>query len=68
MGCRVVIADDGVGLPEEQTWPQSGRLSAVIVQSLKQNAKAELEVHSTPNEGLRVVIFFARESAEPDAV
>jgi hypothetical protein len=55
-------------LPEGQTWPQSGKLSAVIAQSLKQNAKAELEVHSRPNEGLRVVIFFARESAEPDAV
>jgi len=67
-GCRVVISDDGVGLPEGQTWPQSGKLSAVIAQSLKQNAKAELEVHSTPNEGLRVSIFFAREAAEPDAV
>jgi two-component sensor histidine kinase len=67
-GCRVVIADDGVGLPEGETWPQSGKLGAVIAQSLKQNAKAELEVHSAPNEGLRVTIFFAREAAEPDAV
>ena len=65
-GCRVVIADDGVGLPEGETWPQSGKLGAVIAQSLKQNAKAELEVHSAPNEGLRVAIFFAREAAEPD--
>ena len=67
-GCRVVIADDGVGLPEGETWPQSGKLSAVIAQSLRQNAKAELEVHSAPNEGLRVTILFAREAAEPDAV
>jgi two-component sensor histidine kinase len=66
-GCRVVIADDGVGLPEGETWPQSGKLSAVIAQSLKQNAKAELEIHSAPGQGLRVVIFFAREAAEPDA-
>ena len=65
-GCRVVIADDGVGLPEGETWPQSGKLSAVIAQSLKQNAKARLEVYSAPNEGLRVEIFFAREAAEPD--
>ena len=64
-GCRVVIADDGVGLAEGQTWPQSGKLSAVIAQSLKQNAKAELEIHSAPNEGVRVTIFFAREAAEP---
>lgn len=67
-GCSVVIADDGIGLPEGETWPQSGKLSAVIAQSLKQNANAELEVHSEPNEGLRVVIFFARQAAEPDAV
>jgi two-component sensor histidine kinase len=67
-GCRVVIADDGVGLPEGQTWPQSGKLSAVIAQSLKQNAKAEVAIDSAPNEGVRVTIFFAREAAEPDAV
>ena len=66
-GCRVVVADDGVGLPEGATWPQSGKLGAVIAQSLKQNAKAQLEVYSVPNEGLRVVIFFAREAAEPDS-
>lgn len=67
-GCRVVISDDGIGLPEGETWPQPGKLSAVIAQSLKQNAKAELEIHSVPNEGLRVDIFFAREAAEPEAV
>jgi len=67
-GCRVIIADDGVGLPEGKTWPESGRLGAVIAQSLRQNAKAELEVYSAPNEGLRVTIFFAREAAEPDAI
>jgi two-component sensor histidine kinase len=67
-GCRVVVSDDGVGLPEGETWPQSGKLSAVIAQSLRQNAKAQLEVHSELNEGLRVSIFFAREAAEPDAV
>ena len=67
-GCRVVISDDGIGLPEGETWPQPGKLSAVIAQSLKQNAKAELEIHSVPNEGLRVDIVFAREAAEPEAV
>ena len=67
-GCRVVVADEGVGLPEGVTWPQSGKLGAVIAQSLKQNAKAELEVTSAPNKGLQVAIVFAREAAEPDAV
>lgn len=46
---------------------ESGKLGAVIAQSLKQNAKAKLEVQSAPNEGLRVEIFFAREAAEPEA-
>ena len=67
-GCRVVVADDGVGLPDGATWPQTGKLGAVIVQSLKQNAKANLEVNSAPNDGFRVVIFFAREAAVPDPV
>ena len=67
-GCRVIVSDNGVGLPEGTSWPQSGKLGAVIAQSLRQNAKAQLEIHSAPEEGLRVVIFFAREAAEPTAI
>ena len=67
-GCRVIVSDNGVGLPEGTSWPQSGKLGAVIAQSLRQNAKAVLEVESAPGEGLRVVIFFAREAAEPTAI
>jgi len=66
-GCRVIVSDNGVGLPEGISWPQSGKLGAVIAQSLRQNAKARLEVHSVPNEGHRVDIFFAREAAQPAA-
>jgi PAS domain S-box-containing protein len=66
-GCRVTISDDGVGLPDGTSWPKAGKLGAVIAQSLKQNAKAKLEVHSHPGKGLQVVIFFAREAAEPTA-
>ena len=67
-GCRVTVSDDGVGLPDGATWPQAGKLGAAIANSLRQNAKAKLDVHSAPNEGLRVVIFFAREAAEPKPV
>lgn len=67
-GCRVVIADDGNGLPEGKTWPQAGKLGAVIVQSLRQNAKASVDVQSSPNGGLSVSIFFARDAAEPEEV
>lgn len=65
-GCRVIISDNGVGLPEGKKWPQPGKLSALIAQSLRQNAKASVNVQSAPNEGLKVTIFFARDAAEPD--
>jgi two-component sensor histidine kinase len=66
-GCRVIVADDGVGLAAGDTWPRPGKLGAMIVQSLRQNAKARLEVRSAPGEGMRVTIFFARADAAPPA-
>jgi two-component sensor histidine kinase len=65
-GCQIVIADDGVGLPEGMRWPTSGRLGSLIVESLRQNAGAELAVASSPGAGLRVVIRFARADAAPE--
>ena len=64
-GCRVTVADDGVGLPAEGCWPKPGKLGAMIVQSLRQNARARLDVRSVPGEGVRVTIFFARADAAP---
>ncbi len=64
-GCRVVIADDGVGLPEGATWPKPGKLSALIVRSLQQNARAAIDIQSTPGEGVRVTINFTCEDAAP---
>lgn len=65
-GCRVVIADDGVGLPEGTTWPAAGKLSAVIARSLRENAKARMEVESAPGRGVRVTIYFDRADAAPE--
>lgn len=62
-GCRVLIGDDGIGLAEDATWPKPGKLGAMIVQSLRQNAKADIEVHSKPGEGVRVTIMFERGDA-----
>jgi PAS domain S-box-containing protein len=67
-GCRVNVADDGAGLPDGVTWPQPGKLSALIVQSLRQNAEAKVTVDPGPGSGVKVSIFFARASAEPEAV
>ncbi len=64
-GCRVVVADDGVGMADDEIWPKPGKLGAMIARSLRQNAKARLDVHSTPGEGVRVTIFFDRADAAP---
>ncbi|WCM27051.1 PAS domain-containing protein [Sphingomonas sp. QA11] len=64
-GCRVVVADDGIGLAEGVTWPKAGKLGALIAQSLRQNAKARIEIESAPGAGMRVTIFFARADAAP---
>lgn len=53
---RIVIADDGIGLPEGITWPRDGKLGALIVQSLRENAKTDLKVESAPGKGTRVTI------------
>jgi two-component sensor histidine kinase len=44
--CRIKMADDGVGLPEGETWPKPGKLGALIARSLTENAKVQLEVKS----------------------
>ena len=64
-GYQVVIADDGVGLPDGYSWPRPGKLSALIVRSLLQNAKAQMEVLSKPGAGLRVTIRFSRVEEPP---
>ena len=65
-GCRVTIADDGIGLAEGAAWPRVGKLGALIVKSLRQNADARLDVKSAPGEGVEVTIFFARAGAAPE--
>lgn len=64
-GCRVVVADNGIGLPEGVDWPKRGKLSALIVQSLRENAKAQVEVASVPGQGMRVTLIFTRAAAAP---
>lgn len=62
-GCKVVVADDGVGLPPDTSWPKQGKLGALIVQSLRQNAKADIQVESKRGKGVRVTIAFSRQAA-----
>jgi two-component sensor histidine kinase len=62
-GCRVQVGDDGIGLGIGATWPKAGKLGAMIVQSLRQNARADIEVHSAPGKGVQVTIIFDRVDA-----
>jgi two-component sensor histidine kinase len=64
-GWRVVVTDDGVGLPADSVWPTPGTLPALFVRSLQQNAKAKIDVTSTPGRGVRVEILFSRADAAP---
>jgi two-component sensor histidine kinase len=61
--CTVMVADDGVGLPEGETWPKQGRLGALIAESLRRNAHAHFEVTSDPATGTAVIISFNRSAA-----
>ncbi|MBA3446325.1 MAG: histidine kinase [Pseudaminobacter sp.] len=62
-GCRVIVGDDGVGLPTGEIWPKAGKLGALIAQSLRENAKADLQVDSNPEKGTRITIIFKRSAA-----
>lgn len=67
-GYQVMIADDGNGLPEGTVWPEDSKLSGLIVQSLRQNAKAQLTVESKPGKGTHVTIAFTRAASKPEPV
>ena len=65
-GCRVTVADNGVGLPEGVEWPKEGKLASMIVHSLRENAKARVEVESSRGRGMRVTMVFTRAAAAPE--
>jgi hypothetical protein len=52
-----VVADDGAGFPPGIIWPVEGKLSALIVQTLRENAKVDVAVMSS-GLGTRVVLTF----------
>jgi PAS domain S-box-containing protein len=58
---RVIVADDGLGFPDGETWPKHGKLGELIVQSLRENSKADLTVISTPGQGTRATISFRQQ-------
>ena len=56
---RIVYSDDGVGLPEDQSWPARGKLGALILQTLRENTRQmNFVMDSAPGEGMRATIEF----------
>jgi nitrate/nitrite-specific signal transduction histidine kinase len=59
----VVVADDGDGLPKGVSWPAEGKLGALIMQTMRENTKADLKVESAPGRGTRIAISFVHRPA-----
>ncbi len=58
---QVVVADDGMGLPEGCSWPVPGKLGALVLQSLRENVPTDFTVESAEGKGMRVTINFAHQ-------
>lgn len=60
---RVVVADDGIGLPPGFTWPVKGKLAALVIQMLRENAQADFALESGRDKGTRATIAFTHRLA-----
>jgi PAS domain S-box-containing protein len=59
---RIVVADDGAGLPKGITWPVPGKIGALIVQTLGENADTDFSVDTAPGKGVRVTMMIDQKS------
>lgn len=57
--CRIVVGDDGIGLPQDIAWPVQGKLGSLILQSLRENVDTDFNVESAPGKGMRATITVA---------
>jgi PAS domain S-box-containing protein len=51
---HVSVEDDGVGLSVGSTWPEPGKISDLMVRSLRENAGADLGVEAVSGGGLKI--------------
>jgi len=63
VGCTVVVADDGIGMPDGTSWPRPGKLGSLIVSSLRENAQADFEMSTEPAGGTTFTLRFKRAAA-----
>lgn len=61
----VVVSDDGVGIGEGVVWPSPRKLGALILQTLKENAKnVQFDVASMPGQGAFFTLMFDQKSSK----
>jgi two-component sensor histidine kinase len=61
---QIMIADDGVGMPEGVAWPQRGKLGALILQTLRENTEQmSFEIDTAPGRGTRMTLQFVHRLA-----
>lgn len=57
----VVVSDDGVGIGENVVWPAPRKLGALILQTLRENAKnVQFDVVTMPGQGTFFTLMFDR--------
>jgi PAS domain S-box-containing protein len=65
---RVLVADDGVGMPLGITWPARGKLGSLILQTLRENTRqADFKLTSGPDAGTRATLEFMHQPASSKA-
>jgi PAS domain S-box-containing protein len=55
----VMVADDGVGLPDGVVWPVPGKMGALIAQTFRENTGADIKVETAPGQGFKVTMTFS---------
>ena len=53
---QIIVADNGIGLPDGATWPVPGKLGAFILQTLRENAHTDFNVESGRGTGVQATI------------
>lgn len=65
---ELIVADDGIGLPEGTQWPPQGKIAALMLASLRENTEMVCDVQTSFNRGTRINLRFStRLKAQPEA-
>jgi PAS domain S-box-containing protein len=56
---QIMVADDGIGLPEGLEWPPAGKMAALMLKSLQENARTEWKVETAFEKGTRITLNFS---------